>query len=256
VFPDRIYFGGGGLAAVWAEENSREGIFTALRRRETYATSGPRMAVRTFASWELGDGWCEQADRVSQAYASGVPMGGELGPVPADGRQPTLAITALRDPLGARLQRVQVIKGTLAADGTPRVQVFEVYGDRETGRDLNMSTCEPSSAGADQLCTTFTDPTFDPTEAAYYYVRVLEIPTCRWTTQNCVREQYDCSGTRPIDLACCAPELGLHPEACADVRCSAENAAHRCCDLRTVEPVIQERAWTSPIWYFPTDGTP
>ena len=256
VFPDRIYFGGGGLAAVWSEENSREGLFTALRRRETYATSGPRIAVRTFAGWGLDAGWCGQPDRVSHAYATAVSMGGELGPLPAGGGRPTLAITALRDPQGTRLQRVQVIKGTLAADGTARVQVFEVYGDRETGRDLDMNTCEPSSAGADEVCITFTDPTFEPTEAAYYYVRVLEVPTCRWTTQICVRERYDCAGTRPIDLACCAPEVGLHPDACANVRCSTENAAHRCCDLRTVEPAIQERAWTSPIWYYPTGDTP
>ncbi|MCA9534394.1 MAG: DUF3604 domain-containing protein, partial [Myxococcales bacterium] len=255
-FPDVIYFGGGGLAAVWAEENSREGIFGALRRRETYATSGPRMAVRVFAGWELGDAWCERPDRVSHAYATGVSMGGELGPAPAGVRAPTLAISALRDPQGARLQRVQVIKGTLAPDGTPRVEVFDVYGSRDTGRDLDMSTCEPSDAGDDELCATFTDPSFDPDEPAYYYVRVMEVPTCRWTTQICVREHYDCAGTRPIDVACCAPEVGLHPESCVDVRCTPGNAAHRCCDPRTVQPAIQERAWSSPIWYFPPGGTP
>ena len=100
-------------------------------------------------------------------------MGGELGAQPVGGGAPTLAITALRDPQGAHLQRVQVIKGTLGVDGTPRVQVFDVYGDRGIGRDVNLSTCEPSSAGSDQICTTFRDPTFDPREHAYYYVRVL-----------------------------------------------------------------------------------
>ncbi|MCA9534726.1 MAG: DUF3604 domain-containing protein [Myxococcales bacterium] len=255
-FPDNIYFGGGGLAAVWAEENSREGIFGALRRRETYATSGPRIALRVFAGWELGDAWCERPDRVAHAYETGVSMGGELGAQPVGGGAPTLAITALRDPQGAHLQRVQVIKGTLGVDGTPRVQVFDVYGDRGIGRDVNLSTCEPSSAGSDQICTTFRDPTFDPREHAYYYVRVLEVPTCRWTTHVCVREQYNCAGTRPIDRACCAPEVGLYPESCVGVRCGPDNATHRCCDNRTVEPVIQERAWSSPIWFYPAEATP
>ncbi len=252
-FPDRVHFGGGGLAAVWAEENSREGIFSALRRRETYATSGPRITVRTFASWDLGQGWCERSDRVAHAYRQGVPMGGHLLPPesPRPHAVPTLAIMALRDPDGALLQRIQVIKGTLRADGEPQVSVFEVLGDRSLGADLDLQTCQPSHAGLSEACTLFEDPTFEPSQPAYYYVRVLEVPTCRWTTQACVRANYRCDGERAIDEACCAPEVGLHPRSCAAVRCDAEHAADPCCSARTVEPVVQERAWSSPIWYVP-----
>jgi hypothetical protein len=205
----------GGLVAVWAEENSRASVFEAMRRRETYGTSGPRIAVRVFGGFDLPADMCEAADPVAIGDAQGVPMGGTLtGPAAA----PSLYAAALRDPSpqGQPLQRIQIVKGWLAADDSIHTQVFDVAGG-DNGASVDRDTCTPSGEGADSLCGVWTDPAFDPTEPAWYYVRVLQNPTCRWSTRDC-------------------QTLDPMPPACTD---------------DTIEPVISERAWTSPIWYRP-----
>ncbi|MFT3774787.1 MAG: DUF3604 domain-containing protein [Minicystis sp.] len=148
----------GGLAGVWAEENSRDSIFDALRRRETFGTSGPRITLRVFAGWDYPDDLCARADMVSEGYRTGVPMGADLPARPEDGGAPQIVAAAMRDAgvpgdPGAKLQRVQVIKIWVDPDGTPHEKVFDVAGDAKTGADLDTATCTPSTAGADALCT-------------------------------------------------------------------------------------------------------
>ena len=212
----------GGLAVVWSEENSREALFDAMRRRETYATSGTRPIVRFFAGAAYPDTLCDASDLVAQAYAGGVPMGGTL---PAGTAAPRFVVQAARDPMSAQLQRVQIVKGWLEA-GETHEQVFEVAGDPDNGATVDTATCTPTGAGFDTLCAVWTDPTFDPEEAAFYYARVVENPSCRWS-------QYVCN-----DLA---------------VDCTAIDATHphwACCDPARAR-TVQERAWTSPIFYYP-----
>lgn len=232
--PDVIDFNGGGLAAVWAEENSREAIFLGMRRREAYATSGPRILLRFFGGWAYGAGLCSQSgDAFAQAgYDQGVPMGGTLGARPLGAGAPTFAVSALRDAGDALdpsvpLQRIQIIKGTVDASGVPQATVYEVAGDPNNGATVDVATCQPSGAGFDSLCTVWTDPSFDPTQAAYYYVRVLENPTCRWSTYACNTGTFDCANPSSVP---------------------AEYAA--CCTAG-LEATVQERAWSSPIWYVP-----
>ena len=218
-----ISFSPGGLAAVWAEENSRSSLFDALRRRETYATSGPRMAVRFFGGWGLPPALCAAPDMVAQSYALGVPMGGTLAALPPGPAAPSFLVSALRDPgtvarPGTPLQRVQVVKGWVDA-GELHYQVFEVAGDPDNGATVDDATCVTSGPGFDDLCTVWTDPAFDPAQHAFYYARVVENPTCRWST-------YTCNALPPAS----------RPPNCTDPAWP-----------RT----IQERAWTSPIWYEP-----
>ncbi|GIW43390.1 MAG: hypothetical protein KatS3mg077_0672 [Candidatus Binatia bacterium] len=217
-----VLFNPGGLAAVWAEENTREAIFAALKRKETFATSGPRIVVRAFAGWELPNDWCERADRVRLAYAQGVPMGGTLHAAPTS-TAPVFAIAADYDPgtpehPGTPLQRIQVIKGSLVR-GTPVLRIFDVAGDAENGAAVDLQTCTPTGSGFRQLCTVWRDPEFDSASPAFYYVRVLENPSCRWHVHVCNQ---------------LPPER--RPAACSDP---------------TIPQTIQERAWTSPIWYLP-----
>ncbi len=219
--PGGIEFSAGGLTAVWAEENTRDAIFDALRRREVYGTSGPRMAVRMFGGWQLDQAACANADMVKNLYQAGVPMGGVLPARKSDA--PRFAISALRDAgtaqrPGVPLQRIQMVKGWL--DGTtPRMQVFDVAGDANNGATVDEATCQPQGTGADRLCAVWQDPSFDPSTPAFYYVRVLENPTCRWST-------YTCNALPPAD----------RPPACSDP---------------DIPKTVQERAWTSPIWYEP-----
>ncbi len=233
VLPDDVEYNPGGLAVLWAEENSRDALFAAMRRRETYATSGPRMVVRVFGGWDLPATMCGDPDFAAHGYAGGVPMGGDLTAPPRDAGAvaPRFAISALRDAgtaarPGVALQRVQVVKVWL--DGAmPREQVIDVAGDAADGVGVDAKTCRPTGRGFDSLCTVWTDPAFDPHAAAAYYVRVLENPSCRWNAYVCNAEHVDC--TRPSTV----------PEGLVS-----------CCD-DAVPKTIQERAWTSPIWYTP-----
>ena len=229
---DDVRFNPGGLVGVWAEENDREALFAALRRREVYGTSGPRITLRLFAGWALADDLCARPDFAAAASASGVPMGGDLPtPVPRDGA-PAFALWAAADPgvpddPGVPLERLQVVK--LWLDGAePREQVIDVAG-APVDDALDPATCRQRAAGPHTLCRVWRDPAFDPARPAVYYARVLERPSCRWTTWACHRAGVDCRH---------APSAGL--EACCDP---------------AVPAAIRERAWSSPIWYTPAvDG--
>lgn len=213
-------YGASGLAAVWAEENTRESIYDAFRRKETYATSGPRMRVRFFAGHKLDRSMLDAADGISRAYAQGVSMGGDL--VATAEQPPSFMVWAARDAKTAPLQRVQIIKGWLD-EGKPQEKVFDVacsdghtvdpvsHRCPDNGARVNLADCSISAdRGAVELKTLWQDPEFDPQQAAFYYVRVLENPSCRWSTWDALR-------------AGVAPREGL-------------------------DAVIQERAWSSPIW--------
>jgi hypothetical protein len=213
-----------GLAAVWARENTREAIWDALARKEVFATTGTRMLVRVFGGWRFKKGDLDRSDFAKYGYDNGVPMGGDLTNAPA-GAKPGFLIRAVRDPEGANLDRVQVVKGWLEADGTKRDKVYDVIwsGNRKPGKDGNVppvgNTVKVSDAsytnaiGAPFLQVFWTDKDFNPAERAFYYVRVLEIPTPRWTTYDAKVFGVKIPEGAPVD--------------------------------------VQERAYTSPIWYTP-----
>jgi hypothetical protein len=213
-----------GLAAVWARDNTREALWDAMARKEVYATTGTRLVVRVFGGFDFTAKDLERSDFAEQGYERGVPMGGDLKAAPA-GKAPSLLVRAMRDADGANLDRVQVIKGWLDAAGKAHEQVYDVAwsGDRQPGKDGKLppvgntvdvkQASYTNSIGAPFLTAHWKDPSFDPKQRAFYYVRVLEIPTPRWTT-------YD------------ARFFGVK--------------------LPTDVPTsIQERAYTSPIWYTP-----
>ena len=214
---DRPEFSPGGLAVIWAEENSRYALFDALKRREVYGTSGPRIVLRFFGGWGLERTLCDEPDFVARADAVGVPMGGELAGRDGLTASPRFLVSALQDAgtpeaPGASLERVQIVK-VWEAGGEPREQVFEA------------AAAEPTGAGS--LCTVWQDPGFDPDQYAAYYARVLEQPTLRWHARICDRAQVDCSA--PAELA---------------------EDLQACCDPAWPRS-IRERAWSSPIWYTP-----
>jgi hypothetical protein len=216
-----IIFNPGGLVGVWAEENSRPSLFDALRRREVFGTSGTRLSVRFFGGWNLPTALCDEPQMLQTAYAQGVPMGGTLPPPPSGTSAPTFIVAALRDPgtpahPGTPLQRVQVIKGWIE-NGEAHQQVYDVAGDPNNGASVDPLTCEPNGSGHDSLCTVWTDPAFNREQRAFYYVRAVENPTCRWSTYVC--------NTLPA---------AQQPDTCHDP---------------SVPQAIQERAWSSPIWY-------
>jgi len=247
--PDDIELNPGGLAVLWAEENSRDALFEAMRRREAYGTSGPRIVVRFFGGWDYPPDLCDGSDFVARGYAAGVPMGGELparasvggagGAGVRDGGSsgPTFALWALRDAGTARrpgtpLQRIQIVKGWVE-DGAARERVYDVAGvagNGGNGATVDVATCTAEGQGYDEFCTVWRDPDFDPAAPAFYYARVLENPTCRWSTYVCNANGIDCANPRGV------PE-DFEP----------------CCDTRYPK-TIQERAWTSPIWYTPRNG--
>jgi len=217
-------FSSGGVAAVWAKANTREEIFAAINRKETYATSGPRMKVRFFGGYGFGPDTMSGSDWLEAAYADGVPMGGDL-PKASGGKEPTFLIDAMKEANGANLDRVQVIKGWVDAQGQTHEAIYNVA--LSDGRKVDANGKAPAvgntvdvktatyanSIGDSELRTAWTDPDFDPKQYAVYYVRVLQIPTPRWSTYDSAR-------------------LGVKPPA----------------DLPTS---IQERAGSSPIWYTP-----
>lgn len=217
------YWSASGLAGVWAEENTRESIYAAFRRKETFATSGPRMKVRFFAGYDFAPAMLMGSDLVSEAYAGGVAMGSDLRG--AGDRQPGFLVWALAAPDGAPLQRVQVIKG-FVENGEHRERIYDVacsdglVADPATGlcpdngAGVNLADCSISAGpGASELQALWQDPDFDPDQEAFYYLRVLQNPTCRWSTWDAIR-------------------AGVEPRS----------------DL---PKTIQERAWSSPIWYRP-----
>jgi len=220
--------GASGYAAVWATENTRAAIWDAMERRETYATTGPRMIVRFFGGWQFDPKDAKDRMPARIGYEKGVAMGGDL-PAGPDGASPTFLVAALKDPIGANLDRIQVVKGWLDADGNVQEKVFDVVwsGDRrpdeKTGKLPSVgNTVDVANAtwtntiGASDLITVWKDPEFDPSRHAFYYVRVLEIPTPRWTAYDAQR-----FGTKP---------------------------------LPGTRMTVIERAYTSPIWYSPRDA--
>ena len=212
----------GSLAGVWATENTRAAIWDAMKRRETFATSGPRIKVRFFGGVDLPANPADPVTLVQQGYELGVPMGGDLGPTDA---ALTFTVHAMKDPDGAYLDRVQIIKGWVDRDGKLHEQIADVAwsGDRQPGSDgklpavgntVDLKTAKFSNTiGAPTLTGSWTDEQFDPAQHAFYYARALEIPTPRWSTYDAVRHNL------PL--------------------------------LDDVPATIQERAWTSPIWYTP-----
>jgi len=221
--PGGIYFNPGGVAAVWAEENTRDAIFRALRRREVYATSGPRITARFFGGWDLPDNLCNDPNLVQRGYDLGQPMGSMLPPAPNAASAPSFLVTALRDPgtrarPGTPLQRLQIVKVWLDG-GASHQKVYEVAGTPDNGASVDVDTCTPQGRGADSLCEVWTDPDFKAEQHAAYYARVVENPSCRWNVYACKRL----------------------PEAQRPSSCSSPD-----------QPLtIQERAWTSAIWYQP-----
>jgi Protein of unknown function (DUF3604) len=227
---DDLEFNPGGLAVLWAEENSRDALFAAMRRREAYGTSGPRIVVRFFGGYGLPENLCGSPRFAEEGYERGVPMGGVLPPPPA-GALPSFAVWALRDPgtpeaPGAPLQRVQIVKGWLE-DGRLRQRVLDVAGNPRSDASVDLSNCTPRGEGADQLCTVWRDADFEPELPAFYYARVVENPTCRWSARQCVAHGVDCSDPAKVPA-------GFEP-------CCSED--HHW--------TVQERAWTSPIWTAP-----
>ncbi len=214
-----------GVAGVWAKENTREAIFEAFERKEVFATSGPRIKVRFFASWNWDTLNIEQANWVNDAYQLGVPMGQDLVGQNAPNKAPSFIINAIKDSEGANLDRVQVVKGWVDQDGQTHEQIIDVaWSDNRVldsngklptvGNTVDLSTATyRNDIGATMLQTIWTDPSFDATVSAFYYLRVLEIPTPRWTTYDAVRIGVPLPSDAPA--------------------------------------TIQERAWSSPIWYTP-----
>ena len=220
-----VNFGTPGATGVWAPENTREAIFDAMQRKETYGTSGPLIRLRFFGGWDYAKGLNEDKDFVKKAYKNGVPMGQDLSKKPSNAKAPTLAVWALKDPESGNLDRVQIVKGWYQ-NGYPQEKIYDVAlsdnrkPDPKTGKvppvgnTVNIKEATyTNDIGDSQLSAVWTDPDFKPEHHAVYYVRVLEIPTPRWST-------YD------------AKALGIAPP-------------------EGVAATIQERAWSSPIWYTP-----
>ncbi len=229
--PDEREYSPGGLAVVWAEENTRDSIFAAMRRKEVYATSGTRPIVRVFGGWNYPAEICDSPDLVASGYAGGVPMGGDLPPrESAEQLSPKFLISAQQDVgdlgvPGTPLQRVQMIKGWYE-DGELFEQVLDVAGGVNDAT-VDLATCEQHGDGHRNLCAVWQDHDFNADAPAFYYTRVLENPSCRWSQYICNDSGVDCADPATI---------GEGLEGC----CAADH-----------QPVIQERAWSSPIWYTP-----
>ena len=212
-----------GVTAVWAEENTRGSIFDAMERRETYATTGPRIRLRFFGGWDLDASDADAPDSARVGYAKGVPMGSDLPAQNSVDKAPRFLISALKDPRGANLDRVQVVKGWIDESGKTQERVYNVAwgGERALDEDGSLppvgNTVDLSvptwtnSIGAAQLNTVWEDPDFDASESAFYYVRVLEIPTPRWTAYDAARFNIELDDSITL--------------------------------------ITQERAYSSPIWY-------
>jgi hypothetical protein len=214
----------GGYAGVWATENTREAIFDAMKRKETYATTGPRMTVRFFGGWDFDEADAKTRLPAAAGYSKGVPMGGDLSAAP-EGKAPTFLVAAAKDPYSGNLDRIQIVKGWLNADGETEEKVYDVVwsDDRKHGPDGKLppvgntvdveNATWSNSIGEPEMITVWTDPDFDPDRSAFYYARVIEIPTPRWTAYEAKRFDVDMTDDVPM--------------------------------------TTQERAYTSPIWYTP-----
>jgi hypothetical protein len=214
-----------GYQGVWASENTRKAIFDAMKRKETYATTGPRIPVRFFGGWEYDDNDLRSRSPAFAGYAKGVPMGSDLSNAP-EGKSPTFMVYALRDPIGANLDRIQIVKGWQDVKGKLHERIYDVVvsDGRNIGSDGRCKTPVGNTVdleaanwtntiGASELATVWKDPDFDPKARTFYYARVIEIPTPRWVLYDKVR------------LGAKVPE--------------------------GVDLIHQERAYTSPIWYTP-----
>jgi hypothetical protein len=243
----------GGLTVVWAEENTRDAIFEGLRRKETYATSGTRPIVRFFGGFDFSDNICGSDQLVATGYARGVPMGGMLKPDTQQSR-PQFIVYALKDAGvpgrdGNDLQRVQIIKGWVDASGLTHEQIFDVAGNAHNGAGVDTASCETTGTGAREMCAVWQDPTFDPAQRAFYYARVIENPSCRWSTRHCLTAGVnpfasDCRSTADAITSQMQTSQGARGDVYGNC-CKQEQ------DESFYSPVIQERAWTSPIWYEP-----
>jgi len=229
--PDELEYNPGGLAVVWAEENSRDAIFAGMLRKETYGTSGTRPVVRFFGGYGFDEALCASDDLVERGYAEGVPMGGDLPARPSRSDAPTFVVSAMMDPgtkahPGAPLDKVEIVKGWVDAKGATHERVLTVASG-PGGASVDTATCRRQGGGASSLCSVWRDPEFDASERAFYYARVSETPSCRWSQYVCRAHAVDCAKPESIPM-------GL--EAC----CSEDH-----------DPIVRERAWTSPIWYTP-----
>jgi hypothetical protein len=217
------YWGASGLAGVWAESNTRDSLFDAFRRKETFSTSGPHIQLRFFAGYDFTEDLASADDAIAQAYAGGVPMGSDL--LRDADRAPSFYIWASRDVDTQNLQRLQIIKGWIE-DGEPAETVIDVACSDGLAVDPGTQRCPDNGARVDlsdcsvtpdtgdaELVTTWQDPDFDPNQRAFYYVRVLENPSCRWSTYDAIR-------------AGVSPRPDMHA-------------------------TLQDRAWSSPIWFVP-----
>jgi hypothetical protein len=226
---DRIITGwemvASGYAAIWATDNTREAIFDAMERKEAYATTGPRTIVRFFGGWDFEPKDARNRMPASIGYTRGVPMGGDLEQAP-EGKSPTFLVAALKDPIGADLDRIQIIKGWMSNDGELHEKIYDVVWSGERKPDPKTGKLPPvgntvdvaeaswtNTIGAPELITVWKDPDFGPSQRAFYYARVIEIPTPRWTAYDSKRFKIKMDPKIPM--------------------------------------ITQERAYTSPIWYTP-----
>jgi hypothetical protein len=214
-----------GYAAVWATENTREAIFDAMQRKETYATTGPRMTVRFFGGWDFNKEDTMSRLPASVGYTKGIPMGGDLPAASGGKKAPSFLVAAMKDPYSGNLDRIQIVKGWMDKNDKTNEKVYDVVwsGGRKAGPngklppvgntvDVKNATWE-NSIGSPELIGTWTDPDFDATQPAFYYARIIEIPTPRWTAYEAKRFGITMSADVPM--------------------------------------TTQERAYTSPIWYTP-----
>jgi uncharacterized protein DUF3604 len=222
-----VNYNPGGLAGAWARDNTRESLFAAFKRRETFGTSGNRVRIRLFAGWDYPEDLASQVDAIATAYREGVPMGETL-PVRAGSAAPALFAWAAQDPDAQPLQRLQIVKGWTGADGEVQEYTYDVacsdglavdsqtHRCPDNGASVDLADCTATgSSGAPQLATVWRDPDFDPTQRAFYYARVLENPACRWSTYDLLES-----------------EGRIEPSS-------------------VVPKIIQERAWSSPVWLQP-----